>query len=550
MFGDNYEKSKDRESRKKIGAFYTPESLVNSVLQKTLAGIDILENPFLKLLDPSCGCGYFLLSAYKFLFVLFEQNLKMLQNKFKHEWYFIESSKENKKINGFEYWRIENLSYHILKNCIYGSDIDERAVEITKENLNRVSKSNVNLDSNIICCNSLIRWDKDYTVVGKTKEIKNKILFWSRKYDYIVGNPPWVSLSRKFKNNIDETLANYYMKNYNGNKYLPNLYEYFIKRSLEVLNKNGKLGFVIPDRFAKNIQYKDFRKYIVEKYNIVNLVFDVEFPGINTDTMIFVLQNKFDKHNKVIVEDKNTVKYITEQSNYIKNFNTQFYSCQDIKYNSIKDIIESNSYKLGDISTTFTGFIGKSSIITKNRKTNSQIKIIKGENIDKYKVLGNFYYEFIDENIKGGTKNLDKLRYKGKIVIRKTGREIVSAIDYDGNVIEQSLYGIIVNSEAIYPEYILGILNSKLMKWYYRNFMVTNYRSMPQIKKYSLDRIPIRICDTHKEEYIRNIVLNIINCTDENEIKILQGKLDNIIFSIYGIHEDSRKSILQLLEVY
>lgn len=96
-------------------------------------------------------------------------------------------------------------------------------------------------------------------------------------------------------------MKEYYSKNYEGNTYLPNLYEYFIKRSMEILKVGGRFGFIIPDRLASNLQYKDFRKKLLERYNIINVVFEIKFPEINTDTMIIIAENKYSRHNKIKV---------------------------------------------------------------------------------------------------------------------------------------------------------------------------------------------------------------------------------------------------------
>ncbi len=148
----------------------------------------------------------------------------------------------------------------------------------------------------------------------------------------------------------------------------------------------------------------------------------------------------------------------------------------------IKNKILENTNFLSEISNTFTGFIGDSKNIYKENVDKSYIKIYKGKNIKKFICHSCFYYDFKYGNIKGGTKNLKKLKYKGKILVRKTGNEIIAAYDKEGIIIEQSLYGIIDLKESFSYKYILGILNSQLMNWYYKNYLITNKESTPQIK--------------------------------------------------------------------
>ena len=353
---------------------------------------------------------------------------------------------------------------------------------------------------------------------------------------------------------------NYYINRYNGNKYLPNLYEYFIRRSLLLIKEKGKIGFVIPDRFAKNLQYKNLRKEILENYNILNLAFEVDFPNINTDTMIFILEKNYEQNNMINLKVYDERDYFIYQKEYLKNQHYEFVYENNSDYKDIKKKIEDESKILGDISTTFTGFIGDKKKITKEKISSSQVEILKGENINKFNVISNFYYEFIPENIKGGTKNIKKLARPFKIIVRKTGKKIIAALDTRGYIVEQSLYGIINLSYEFSYKYVLGILNSKLIEWYYLNFLVTNINSTPQIKKYSLNKIPIKCCDKEKQMNIENIVdkiifevetlknnnvqFNIKELKENKNIYSLQRKLDEEIFSLYGLEY---KDIIKIL---
>lgn len=575
VLGKEYESMMDRTRRKTYGSFYTPDFIVDHIIENTMNDLNLVESPFVKILDPSCGAGYFLIRVYDTLIDKFSTSIDYIRDKYWEEEYSIEIDGKLEKLQGKDYWKKKNLGYHILKHCIYGSDIDSDAVEITKLNLKSKGNFNLDLSLNIVCCDSLIRWEEDYDLESIVEvdigffllgyrdldgtELKKRLSineisilysvynFWKQQYDYIIGNPPWVSLNRKHKKSIQNKLMDYYIGRYNGNKYLPNLYEYFIKRALKSVKSNGKIGFVIPDRFAKNLQYKFLRKEILNNYNIINLTFEIDFPDINTDSMILILEKSYDEHNKINLNIFNKREYFIYQSEYLKNENYEFIYENRWDFGIIKNKIENQSKFLGDISTTFTGFIGNTKKITSNIISDSQVEILKGENIKKFTVLGNYYYEFIPENLKGGTKNIKKLACPLKIVVRKTGNKIIAALDTKGCIVEQSLYGIIhLNNEFSY-KYVLGILNSRLMEWYYLNFLVTNINSTPQIKKYSLNRIPIKYCDKKRQKIIENLVDKIClevedqksKSLKENEkLNTLQSELDYEVFNLYNLDNE------------
>lgn len=531
QIGNIYETLIDRNSKKALGLFYTPDSVIIFILKNTVEKADIIENPFIKVIDPSCGSGYFLSKAYDILKYKFENNINELREKYSNIEYKLN---DGKVIKGNVYWQKKYIHYHILSNCIYGADIDCTAVQLTKINLLLKDIYNFDIEINIIECDSLIKWENkpDHNL----KEYK----FWSQKFDYVVGNPPWVSLSRKHGQLIKEELMMYYISQYNGNKYSPNLCEYFIKRAMEICTNS--IGYIIPDRVAVNLQYSELRKYILYNYNIKKMVFEIKFPGIVTDSMILIMEKGMVQDNVIEINNASSIiqKQLLEESNY------EFVYKGGARREEIKMKIWDNSIALGNIATTFTGFIGDSKKISSIRVTNSQIEILKGENIKKYFTEGKFYYEFIKDNIKGGTSDLRKLTYQDKILVRKTGNRIIATIDTSATVIEQSLYGIIKVNPDYCIEYLLGVLNSKLMLWYFSNYLITNKNSMPQIKKYSLDNIPIKKCGKEKQEKIKSIVIDLLSKRKElntnkkhleyeNEILILEDRLNNEILSIYNI---------------
>jgi hypothetical protein len=81
--------------------------------------------------------------------------------------------------------------------------------------------------------------------------------------------------------------------------------------------------------------------------------------------------------------------------------------------------------------------------------------------------------------------------------------------------------------------YILGILNSTLIQWYYLNFLITNPNSTPQIKKYSLDRIPICECSYEYRSEVEKLVNKIMY--EKGEKSRFEKKLDETVFNLYNI---------------
>jgi hypothetical protein len=503
LLGEVYESFLDRETRKRLGLFYTPESVIGFILDSTLGQADVVENPYLRVIDPACGSGYFLLKAYDQLRRKFEENEENLVGKYG------------------EAFRRENIHRHIIENCIFGADVDELGAMLTKAAL-ALKDPTGGASPNIAVCDSLVRWEDEEDPVLAS--------FWSRGFDYIVGNPPWVSLSRKHGTELPQEKLDYYRESYKGNSYLPNLYEYFLKRSLELVREGGAVGLLIPDRFAKNKQFAGFRRKLLADLSMKALMFGISMEGVIADSMAMVVEKKDGTETMTEVHSKGTYFRNPQGSMLSERYCTFASYCIEDCEASIEKL-QRDSVPLGQVAKSFTGFIGIKDRMSLARVDDSQASSAKGEDIARYRVNGGRYYDISPDNIIGGTKDRRKLLAKEKLLVRKTGKRLVAAMDREGVAPEQSLYGLIMKDSEFKVEYVLAVLNSSLMEEYYSKFLVTNENSTPQLKKMDLDRIPIKRCSAEKQEDIALIVQRL-----EREYSVeLKEKLDFIINEIYGV---------------
>ena len=282
------------EVRKAGGVYYTPEYIVDYIVANTVGeaikGKKPEEIANIKILDPACGSGSFLLGAYKYLLNYHIE----YYNKIKDRAKFKGSKEDVIKENGdLTIW----IKKQILRNNIFGVDIDSNAVEVTKLSLlmkclegespasiqNNQDLFNEralpSLEDNIKCGNSLIGNDfyESQSVLDFDEETQYKIncfdwedefknIFKGGGFDVVIGNPPWVQ--SKF---IDKELKKYYSEKYSsiGNQY--DLFCLFTEKSYSLVKDNGINSFIIPNRFFTNVDYQKFREYIINNFGIKEL---------------------------------------------------------------------------------------------------------------------------------------------------------------------------------------------------------------------------------------------------------------------------------------
>ena len=133
--------------------------------------------------------------------------------------------------------------------------------------------------------------------------LNTDFLEWStaEKYDLIIGNPPYFVMKK------DDVSAEYY-DYFDGR---PNIFTLFIVKSLHMLTDDGILSFILPKSFTNCLYYDKLRKYIVDKYSILQLIdcSDDSFIETKQETILFMVQN----NPKSVKEN---AKYVIHISDY------------------------------------------------------------------------------------------------------------------------------------------------------------------------------------------------------------------------------------------
>lgn len=273
----------------------TPNFIVREILRQTmkdkLAQLTDVQILSLKCADIACGSGAFLLETFQLLCDSLV-DIYTLNDKSK----LIQTDVNTYKLK-FEVKR------NVLTNCIYGVDKDFNAVEACKfglllKILEGEDDSTIasfhpvlpNLDNNIFYGNSLL--ESSDVQENQVEEI-NPFDFGELKFDYIVGNPPYMKTEdiKEFTPNEHKLYPNRYKSAYKQyDKYF-----LFIERAFKLLKENGSMGYIVPSKFMKVGAGKELRNFLsINKAVKAITSFGAHqvFSDKSTYSCIIVLQNK------------------------------------------------------------------------------------------------------------------------------------------------------------------------------------------------------------------------------------------------------------------
>ncbi len=511
IFGNIYEqylghiqkengKEKKTSKRKSQGIYYTPRYIVDYIVQNTLGEILKEKSPEeirnLKILDPACGSGSFLITAYQTLIDYWQRiegkqikqesdKLKKLEQSFKKRDGSLISSQEKMRI---------------LLNNIYGVDLDKEAVELAKLNLlMKMVNSQIKLPqlaNNIQEGNSLISGTEKELKKYFGKNWKDKKAFeWKEKYDVVVGNPPWVTL---LHSKIGTAELKYFKDNYIvASGFKLNLFSLFIERALQLCKNGGLVSFIIPNRLLDTPSYRVLMKNIINNYQIKFIV-DIprgSFENVVAGNIIICIQKQKPyediKIYRNVFHSQEKMKPILLKTEHIKNNNYLINLNFKNEFVDVFSKIDKVSLLLKDFANIHVGMmIKEKKNVLFSKKFDGANKIIVGRDFDRYKKLQNRFFSIDKVEIFGGTKNPKKHLASPKLLVRKTGDRIVAIFDDEGVFAEQSVYLVLPDSE-INPKYLLSIINSKLLTFYFKNKLITNPESYPYIQHYDLEKLPI-----------------------------------------------------------
>jgi type I restriction-modification system DNA methylase subunit len=591
------------EVKKAGGVYYTPSYIVDYIVKNTVGKLCEDKTPKqiekLKILDPACGSGSFLIGAYQYLL------------DFHRDYYAKEPSKYKKVIyqgKGKQWFLTIDEKKRILLNNIYGVDIDSQAAEVTKlslllkvlENETQESlrlfheRALPDLGNNIKCGNSLIGPDfyqnQQLGLFGDEQQRKINAFDWQKGFspifkqggfDTVIGNPPY---GASLNSNEKTFLAN----KYTCQSYQLDSYLLFLEKSISsLLCKNGLLGMIFPNPWLTNLQQDSTRRFIVKNCSlkeILHFKFKV-FKGATVDTQIVILENRKQKHNIVKVkiieelqenkEQFNCLEVIEHNQNewelldggVINIFLSKYEKGLLAKIKQQKFVLENffdinvgvKPYQKGKGKPSQTEQVVKSRPFDATYAKNKTFRqYLRGKDIVKYAILPK-EKRFISYGVwlaePRPAANFDA---PTKIFMRQTGDSLVAAMDKSKFLCLNNMHVLVPKDNDIAIEYFLGLLNSKLLNFYYQGLNPEIGEALAEVKKENVAQLPIRNIDFPKPDEVKKhdkIVslveemlelhkkINTIKNPNEKtriqrQIDSTDEQIDKLVYDLYGLSAD------------
>ena len=324
-----------------------------------------------------------------------------------------------------------------------------------------------------------------------------KDIFDKGGFDIVIGNPPYVVIG------ADGTYSTYKTAS------CLDLYAFFYERAVNLLSKNGILSFITSSLFVKGMKFHLLRDFLQE--NVTVIAFRIEGDNVFKNAKI------------------PTATFIAKKCKSSWRFE-DFYADGNI----IEHII-SGTVPLSSVSSIMRGFeIGRNMV-----GRNGQHKFLTGSDVSKYHYTK---LSYISQTVLDAFSK-DKIFFsKERILLREAGSFLIAV--YLGNETiysNRSLYSILITDDRLSTKYVLALLNSSLLQWYYSTMFKGETELFPKIRIAQAKKLPILKASKDKQQPIIALVDQILSAKKSNpnaDTSTLEREIDALVYELYGLTEE------------
>ena len=382
-------------------------------------------------------------------------------------------------------------------------------------------------------------------------------------FDIVIGNPPYVftrdvDFSGDFKAYIDKE---YFSKVKTDKKKSKsnqsgkiNLFAIFIIKGAMLNVKGGILSYIVPNNVLRTTTYDLVRKYILDNTSVQTVV-DLGsriFDKVTASTIILQLSNQLIANNilKAITNVSNIEqsKYdVSEiiQNQFLTNTSFAFNIFGDTKTIELSTKISQGKKMLGSIcKDIIEGIVAHKHLISEYSES-ERVPLLEGKRIKRYYDEGEKKYLLWNKELIHRTRPDYLWQLDEKILIQRISgglKPLTATIDRNKYKTFASINNLVLKDEyyTYYP-YIVALINSNLINWYYANNFSNNSKLTVNISKTYLEMLPISEVSEQEKKNIESCVEEIMrlkNLSSQADTTILEFQIDQMVYSLYNLTEE------------
>ena len=364
-------------------------------------------------------------------------------------------------------------------------------------------------------------------------------------FDIIVGNPPYHQLSKD--KSAPLAYRAYLKRRYNTSGGRQNTFIYFTHLGIDLTANNGVLSYIIPNTILTQEYYKDTRKLLLKETSLLKVVFYDKMPFENAvvENVTFIVSKhkQPDYEISYYISDVHSVDYnCTKQKS---EFMTSPIFAFSFKSNNLNSKVALDSIKLKDLCNINQAIAlkgDKSLSVKRDNPSGKYYRLLDGRNINKYSVTWTGeYLDYCLERIHS-CKTKTIFEVPEKLLFRRVSANLIFTYDNNQYYALNTIVVVTLKGEKyISLKYLLALLNSKLLNFYYVTEHKSTKKVFSEIQARSVGELPIKHVSQNKQQGFISLVDKILISKEENpqaDTSSLENEIDKKVYRLYGLTYD------------
>jgi hypothetical protein len=399
----------------------------------------------------------------------------------------------------------------------------------------------------------------------------------SQGFDVVIGNPPYLG-GREWKEENGNQYE-YFIKNYEVAEYQFDIYSLFIEKTIKLTKEDGFISLITPNTWLNNQSNKKLRLFILTK-SFIDRIVDYSRITVFKNAVVLPIISVLQKTSEVKqdslfyepLEDKLILKASMNQSTFLNDDLHIINIDLDKQDLMLREKIENNSTSLETIATVKFGIklyetgkgtppqkadYAKTHLYEADHKVDDSYRpFLEGKDIQHYEI--NWKNKWLKYGKNLAAPRDESLFIGNRILVRRiVGEKLICAFTND-NYVTSQLLQIVKPIDENLVFFLLAILNSKLMAYYFRKKYNRQDKTFPEIRIYELCSLPIKNLEQSEDlKQFNSLCMQLIAVKEklkttktptertaiERQIQATDTQIDQLVYQLYGLTEEEIKIV-------
>ena len=363
-------------------------------------------------------------------------------------------------------------------------------------------------------------------------------------FDVVIANPPYHQLSKDLT--VKRDYKDYLKERFRTSGGRLNTFIFFLHEGIKLLLNKGNLVYIIPNTFLTQEYYKETRKLLLDKTNISQIV---HYPTMQFENAIVenitiqLIKNGLSEKTSFLIQNSDKISFQAENNLKLKSHPPNY--SFNITENSILEKIEKTKHitlnELCEINQAIALKGDKSISLRDNNSKGKFFKLLDGRNINRYSIKwGGVYLDYNLDRIHS-CKKRDIFETNEKLLFRRVSSTLIFAYDTEKYYALNTIVVANKKHRSTDLKFLLGILNSKLINYYYREKYKSTKKVFSEIQARSVGKLPIKINDSSFHVPFITLVDQILAAKKKDpnaDTSVLERQIDEMVYELYGLTPD------------